>query len=280
MTDILEESLIEGFERELYQAALANLDDKNNKLRLNNFAYAMRELVRHVLHRLAPDHSVVQCVWFKNESEKPNTVTRRQRAIFAVQGGLSDDYITNTLDIDVHHIHKSLIDATNNLNKFTHVEPCNFGLSVTEVDLTVAQTLDAVRDLFTTIQQCRDQIIESLWDHIDDGVIDKALGETIRAIDRLATHHFIEEVYTDKVTVTAIQHDRIHITATGIISCELQWGSNSDVRKGEGAIMSDSYPFSCHLSSPIDDPSSIKVHESGLLVDTSSWGESDQDDEA
>lgn len=59
--------LAEGFERELYASALHNLNDLNNKLRLNNFAYVMRELMRHVLNRLAPDHSVTKCIWYTNE---------------------------------------------------------------------------------------------------------------------------------------------------------------------------------------------------------------------
>jgi hypothetical protein len=36
--------LAEGFERELYASSLQNLNDLDNKLRLNNFAYGMRKL--------------------------------------------------------------------------------------------------------------------------------------------------------------------------------------------------------------------------------------------
>lgn len=279
MADVIAKNLAEGFERELYQAALANLEDENNKLRFNNFAYAMRELVRHVLYRLGPDQSVTQCIWYKNETQNPNGVSRRQRAYFAVQGGLSDDYLRKTLRIDSNQIHKSLIKAVDNLSKFTHIEPETFGLEVNEVNQHVTQALDAVSNLFATIDECRRQIVERLWEHIDDSVIDKALRETIGAIDELATHHCIDEVYTDKVTVNAIDHERIHFTATGSISCELQWGSNSDLRRGEGAVMSESYPFTCQLSSPVDDPSDIEGHEDGILVDTSSWREGYYDED-
>jgi len=43
-----------GFEQELYASAFQNLANLNNKLRFNNFAYAIRELIRHILNRLAP----------------------------------------------------------------------------------------------------------------------------------------------------------------------------------------------------------------------------------
>lgn len=54
------------FELDLYEAAVHNLSDLSNKLRFNNFAYAMRELSRHVLHRLAPSEGVLKCSWYKN----------------------------------------------------------------------------------------------------------------------------------------------------------------------------------------------------------------------
>ena len=47
------------FEKNLLEAAIKNLKDVGNKLRLNNFAYATRELTRHYLKRLAPDADVL-----------------------------------------------------------------------------------------------------------------------------------------------------------------------------------------------------------------------------
>ena len=65
LREIIESRLVDGFEKELFHAALYNLDDVNNRLRFNNFAYAMRELVRHVLDRLAPDVEVLGCSWWE-----------------------------------------------------------------------------------------------------------------------------------------------------------------------------------------------------------------------
>ena len=61
----------------------------------------MRELIRVVLERLAPDEEVVNAPWFEsNYKEHTNKVTRSQRIKYAIQGWLSDDYVTNTLRID------------------------------------------------------------------------------------------------------------------------------------------------------------------------------------
>ena len=62
--------LAPGFEQELFLAAIANVDDTSNKLRLNNFAYSMRELIRVVLERLAPDEEVVNAPWFEPNDKK------------------------------------------------------------------------------------------------------------------------------------------------------------------------------------------------------------------
>ena len=105
----IENELSEGFERDLYIAAQRNLLDKSNPLRLNNYSYAMRELTRHVLHRLAPDELVVGCSWYKNESDKEKGITRKQRAYYAVQGGLENSYVEDTLGLEVEDIHRRLV---------------------------------------------------------------------------------------------------------------------------------------------------------------------------
>ena len=74
------------FEKDLLEAALTNLNDAGNKLRLNNFAYAARELTRHYLQRLAPDSEVLNVPWFKpNDPEKPKAITRDQRIRYAIR---------------------------------------------------------------------------------------------------------------------------------------------------------------------------------------------------
>ena len=88
-------SLIEtDFERSLADAAFSQLEDNDNKLRLNNFAYSLRELSRHILHRLAPDDMVKSTCWFKPTDKKnPDAITRSQRMKYAIQRGLSDEFL-------------------------------------------------------------------------------------------------------------------------------------------------------------------------------------------
>lgn len=279
MNETISNLLAEGFERELYAAALQNLADCDNKLRMNNFAYAMRELMRHVLHRLAPTDSVVQCSWYSIETKAPMLVSRRQRACFAVQGGLSDDYVQDVLGLETASIHGALVRAIKGLSKLTHIEEEVFGLAEAEVAARARETEDAVAALCSAIQSCRQQIITALWEQIGATVVDESLRETLLAIDEIAAHHSIEEVYTHRIEITEITHDEIVFCATGSIATELQWGSNSDVRRGDGATLSKSFPFACNLWCPVDDPTQIEVREDSLLVDTSSWLDGYYDDE-
>ncbi len=271
MITAIEKALTEDFERDLFAASQKNLRDKSNPLRLNNYSYAMRELTRHILHRLAPDKNVLNCDWYKNETDKDNGITRKQRAYYAVQGGLHDLYVQNTLGLEVEDIHKDLVKAINKLSKFTHIEPKVFGMPDADVDASVNETTEAVNGFLATISDCRRLIIDSLWEKIDSAVIDEALRETILAIDELATHHFIDEVYADKIEIFEINHEFIMFRVNGSIGCELQWGSNSDLRRGDGAVLTQSYPFTCKLISPVYEPEAIETIEDSLGVDTSSW---------
>ena len=267
----IEKELCEGFERNLFLAAQKNLTEKLNPLRLNNYSYAMRELTRHVLYRLAPDDYVIACPWYKNETNKDKGVTRKQRAYYAVQGGLDNSYVENTLGLEVDDIHSRLVGAINSLSKFTHIEPKVFDLPEADIDALVNETSESVYSFLATIRDCRKMLIDSLWEHIDTAVIDETLRQTIVDIDELATHHFIDEVYTDRVEIYEINYESIKFRGYGSIGCELQWGSNSDLRRGDGVVLRQSFPFVCELTSPVDAPEEIECIEDSLSVDTSSW---------
>ncbi|WP_370299400.1 hypothetical protein [Abyssibacter sp.] len=273
MIDDISKALRGDFEERLFAAALRNLEDSSNPLRLNNFAYAMRELTRHLLHRLAPDESVNRCPWYKNETRKENGITRKQRAIYATQGGLSDAYVRDILQLEVEDIHADLVKAISGLSKLTHIERSVFDLPAQQVDSLADEAIVAVYDFVRTIFACRNTIIDQLWEQIDSAVIDETLRETIVAIDELASHSYIDAVYTERVDIVAIDHESINFSAQGTIECELQWGSNSDLRRGDGAVLPESFPFQCELFSPIGAPGDVVLREDSFGVDTGSWSD-------
>ncbi|MCO6060434.1 hypothetical protein NG726_27750 [Pseudomonas sp. MOB-449] len=261
------------FELSLYQSAVRNLTDAENRLRFNNFAYAMRELSRHILHRLAPAEEVLQCEWYTNQTQSPDGVTRIQRAIYATQGGLSDEYVRTTLNIDPSAAHRALKNAIDALSRYTHIEEAVFDLPPDEVELLVTDTTEAFAGFAAMIKACRDQVVDGLELAIHENAVQEVLGDSLLAVDELAPHFSLDEVYVDSAEVSRITHDAIHLIARGTLSVTLQWGSNSDLRRGDGAELEQNFEFSCELTCPVADPvpAELEVVEDSVLVDTGNW---------
>jgi hypothetical protein len=59
--------------------------------------------------------------------------------------------------------------------------------------------------------------------------------------------------------------------ATGSISVELQWGSNSDLRRGDGATLDHKVSFVCDIPAPVDDPKHFETSMIDLRVDNGGW---------
>lgn len=130
--------LVDDFSQHVLTGALRVVGDRENPLRLNLFAAAVRELFGHTLHTLAPDTEVTQCSWYAPE---PNTnrPTRRQRVKYATQGGLSDAFIAE-VGVDVNHLHDDAIASINELSKYTHVGPGVLVTDQSEIESTALST--------------------------------------------------------------------------------------------------------------------------------------------
>lgn len=266
------ESIASGFERDLLCAAFDNLD-LTGPLRFNNFAYALRELLRHVLHRLATDEDVKSCSWFKPDKNAIGGITRAHRATYAVQGGLSDAFVAKKLEIDVATVRADLLSAIDVLNKHTHIEPSTFAISKTKTRLLASECLKATRYFMDQINRCRAEVATALADSIDQHLLNHAISETINSIDELATHHFVEDIYVENIEVVDIGSQQIDLRVEGTIECELQYGSGSDVRNGLGDVMSTSFPLSANLTVQLERPLGKIASVERFSVDTSSFYE-------
>src|SRR5208283_5092883 len=112
--------LPDDFSQKLLSGSLRVVWDDNNPIRVNLFALGIREMVRHVLAMKAPDDEVRDCGWFVAAMEKKkqnatpealkqiDVVTRRDRMVYATQGGLADDLLQG-LDIDTEGMHDALV---------------------------------------------------------------------------------------------------------------------------------------------------------------------------
>ncbi|MFN3625986.1 MAG: hypothetical protein ACK4TP_18275 [Hyphomicrobium sp.] len=268
----------DDFFRNTLEGAASVLRDVANPLRLNLFSTAIRMLFEHVMGALAPDADVEACRWYAPAKGQDKPV-RAQRIRYWLQGGLEDKWLKDELGLETEPLRKRLLEAFNGLSKHVHGRAQTLVRDPGEQEAEAAATVAAVEELFHAYHDCRTALIEPLVEELDKAAIDDLLSQTILSIDELASHHTIEEIYTERTHVALIGPGFVRYRATGSVSVTLQWGSNSDMRRGDGAELDESFPFECLFDVPLDDPRDLErvVVVSG--VDTSSWYGDDWRDE-
>lgn len=159
--------LNDGFCIKLFQAALNNANDGNNPLRANNFAYALRELMRNILANLAPDNEISMCSWYKETDEPKVKITRAQRIAYAIHGGIDSDDVKEKLSVDVCSIQKKLSGLNNRLSKMTHIERETFNIPPDRSQELISESIEVVFNFLEAITVCNKNILSAISDDID-----------------------------------------------------------------------------------------------------------------
>ena len=276
----LKPKVIDDFCRLAIDGAICALTDVGNPLRLNYFSTAVRILYEHTMRKLASGDDVKKSPWFDIKRATPaGNPTRGQRIQFAIQGGLSDTFLRSELGINIDPMRKALIAAVDDLGKHVHGEEDTIILDRVEQDREASVAIAALTAFLDTYAACRQAIVEPIQEHLDAAAVDALLAETIQEVDELATHHSVEEIYVAETVVRAITAIDIVYRATGTLSVGLQWGSNSDVRRGDGAEIDKSFPFHCDITVPLEDLWDPSLGDVLYGVDTSEWVGAMQPDE-
>lgn len=269
---------IDDFSKRAVQGAQHALADVANPLRLNFFSTAMRILFEHMMDTLAPVEQVKRSSWFK--PERPDGyATRWQRVVFAIQGGFSDAFVREQLKIDPQPLRKRLLGAIDELSKHVHGREQTIITERAVQDATARATVMAMAAFLDVIHDCRTAILDPIAEALDDATVDTLASDSLVEVDELASHFSLEEVYVDRTVVHAIGADTIIYRATGSVSVVLQWGSNSDLRRGDGAELGQSFPFFCDIELPLDEPWELGLSEVTCGVDTGSWRDAMRPDE-
>ena len=271
----LGERLTSNFAEKLLDGAI-RVARSDNPIRGNLFASAFRELLSHSLRDFAPDKNVKASQWFKVETcdERP---TRRQRMKYAVQGGISDSYLHDTLGLVFDDWFKEVIVANDELNKATHLQPDTIITHEADVIDLATKSAEAMHRLLDAIGSTREGLLNAVEEQLNREAIDAILAETVQTIDSLAPHHSIEEIWADDIRVTKIDSEYVWYLVAGTIEAELRWGSNSDFRKGDGAAANHSFPFECDMRASVSSPTDLLLDELDLRVSRGNWN-SDADE--
>ena len=262
------------FKRSVFDAALKSFEQLDNPLRLNNLATGLRELIRLVLRDLAPDGDIKACCWYTPETDKHGneTITRTQRIHYAVHAGLPIDFVQDTLHIDIKKRIKGFNTLNGKFSKFTHIEEKTFGIEDWEAEQFAEEALEIFHSLYETIEDCRTSTYRAMEEYAKDAVEDELFGSVNSELDQLATHYSVSEVNMEDLELTMDSH-KITLEITGSVDCDFQYGSSSDVEKGDGAESSHAYPFTCKYEADIKTPSKLVLVFDSLNIDNSSFYE-------
>jgi len=281
MIDQIKKILSSEFETELFEFAIYNLNDKGNKLRYNNFAYSIRELSRHFLHRLAPDENVKECDWFVVITEN-GLPTRTQRIKYAIQGGINDE-ILDDLGLDSAELNeevKSIKKTIDSLSKYTHINPESFDLKDEEINDMSAKVLTEFKNFAERIESYRDDLRQFLDGKIEEHMIDGVISNFYENVDMLAPHHSLDYSEISEYHIIEINQSSIVVEVFGDIHFTLEYGSRKERREGDGLDLHESFPFQTKIFYEISsDFPSNKYEIEEFDVDTEEWYGDSTDEE-
>lgn len=273
MKEEIKEILESDFEKELFDAAIQNLNEVDNKLRYNNFAYSVRELSRHFLHRLSPDENVKSCDWFETitQNGKP---TRIQRIKYAIQGGVADETLKK-LNFDVDELNeeiKSIKKTIDALSKYTHINKETFNLETSQVEEKSENVFKELKTFVERIKSCRTDLAIFLDGQVEQHMIEEVIFNNYENVGMLARRYSIDFSEVSEYHIIEITNDTITVAVFGDIHFNLEYGSNKERREGDGLDISTSFPFETKIHYKIEDkfPSeNYRIDDFG--VDTDSW---------
>lgn len=270
----------DSFLRTVLRGALM-VGESNNPIRGNLCASALREVVGHLLHALAPDEKVVRCGWYKPDP-KTNGPTRKQRTTYIVQGGLPTAFVTDTLHLDVNDVGRPLTKAMDRLHGSTHVRENTVLTDDEKIRGLVDSSLNSLLDLLDAAASCQREVHSKMEHQVNEAVFDKFISDTIQELDELSNHTRFEAHAVDDIKVVDVDSDLITYQVTGTVYVQLIYGSSSDFRRGDGATMNDSYPYKATLAAKVTEPMQVVPGSVDVFVDNSSFFDNgdDEDDDA
>ncbi|MBU5353196.1 hypothetical protein KQI74_12930 [Paenibacillus barcinonensis] len=243
--------------------------DFDDEMKYQSFGHKFREMMTKVLHRLAPDKDVLACSWYVNEHD--NKPTRRQRLLYAIKSGLEDDFIESELEIDLAIVSKRLGKVVSELNKYTHFGEDTFDVNKETGEAFVSESIDFLLQFFSNIDEIRAQIVNAYEDLLNRKITEATVNDVLQEIDLLATHYTVDGNTIDTISVTDIDAHYIYISVDGSVDVTHQFGSDGDLRRGDGVEFEESYPFIVNTKVSVLYPIDIEIETDEIDIDTDKY---------
>lgn len=209
--------LKDGFEKDFFDACIRNLADVDNPLRLSNFSYSLRELLREVLSDRAPDNRIRNCEWYANDTKAENEIIRAHRVKYAIQGGLPDKLLNDKMLKFVIDTASSVQKQNSLLSKFTHITKDVFYGKKDDETLS-EEALTIFLNILKSIDEARYSFGLMFTEKVMDKLyLEKVLSDEYRKIDGIPAHHSFKGITITEVLIQEINDSDIHFYTYGVI---------------------------------------------------------------
>ena len=257
----------------ILKGALQSYGDVGNKLRFTNAGNALRELLREFLEVVAPDAAVKKAPWFKSDDSAKNGVTRRHRMDYAIFINLTPEKFPKSFAGQADAIASDLVKDIGKLSALTHVTEEVLEKDYTDAAPLFAGVMQRFLLLLSAIETSRaitaDDIAVEIQSHLDDIFT----AEFFDDLDTLSTHTRPQGASDVEIDDVSFDENWIEFDGSGSVECDLQYGSDGDVERGDGVESSDSFPFRFSGRVPIGNLSKVEIDKKSIVIDTSSFYE-------
>lgn len=231
----------------------------------------MRELLRHVLNRKAPDEKVNKCIWFSPTLDDPEKANRGQKLKYCMQAGLQDHLLSAEVRDYIKNYTSEYQEHIETLNSFTHVGEATFGLEPKKAYQKLKEVIVTFKEAMEILESGKNEVLSYIPERLADYVQNALLEEIPQSLDELSIHTFIDYVEFNGFKVDSIDESFIYIMGKSTVHVILQYGSSSDRRKGEGADINDSFPVYFKCKAKVNKPKGAFVIRDSIEVSTESW---------
>jgi hypothetical protein len=266
-------------EVDAFTASLDALSSETNPLRYSFFSLGIRELVNHVIDRLAPNSSVVLCGWWDDNDGKRTTPKRTEKMQYAIRAGLSDEFVTDVLKLDLSFIIDRAQRAVDELSIYVHYDESTFNLDHVIGNKLVEDTLSAVQRFFEDIEELKRMVSEALEVSLHEAISSATIEDVLGEVDILSTHYLVEGSDIEEIIVSSIDYQHIDVQVRGNVDIEHQYGSDGDYERGDGVRIESSYPYVVNLQLDVNEPLEITIETDDIIVNTDSFYANEEDED-
>jgi hypothetical protein len=140
------------------------------------------------------------------------------------------------LHIDVDTTVREYTKLIDRLSSFGHDIEKSFGLPPEEAEREAMDALDTFDWLATSITERHESLLSEAANAAKDALADEIFGQVQSELDILSTHSTVDGVHLESLTITSLDSNRILFEGDGSLDVRLQYGSDADVARDDGAV--------------------------------------------